>query len=267
MQSKRSFFQQEVSRTPLMIGIFLLVLFGLLRLALLVYTGSAQVPLSVWPSVMAKGLWFDVVVCSALLAPVFLYEAALPDRWRQARWHHALRHAWLFFSLALLLFGALSEFTFWMEFSNRLNFIALDYLLYTTEVIGNIRESYPVGWLLSGVMLLAAAITWAIGQKVRTGDQQAMPAKRRIGFAAASVMLSVLLVSVASIDQMEGSGNAYADELSGNGLFTLAAAARRNELDYQKFYKTTSPDTANRTLASLGVGRFSSMAATATSTT
>ena len=56
----------------------------------------------------------------------------------------------------LLLFGAVSEFTFWMEFSNRLNFIALDYLIYTSEVIGNIRESYPVGLLLTAIGALAA---------------------------------------------------------------------------------------------------------------
>lgn len=260
MPRSRSFFQQEISRTALIFWFFLFGLFGLLRLALLLYTGTAQVPLSIWPVVMAKGLWFDAVVSSALLAPIFLYEAALPERWRQARWHHRLWHAWLFFSLALLLFGALSEFTFWMEFSNRLNFIALDYLLYTTEVIGNIRESYPVGWLLSAIVLLATAMTWAIGKKVRAVGQQPMSAKRRIGFAAASVMLSVLLIGAGNIDQMEGSGNAFADELSGNGLFTLAAAARRNELDYPKFYKTTPPETASRTLASLGMVHLTSQA-------
>jgi len=43
---------------------------------------------------------------------------------------------------------------------------------------------------------------------------------------------------MASIEQMEGQGNAFATELSGNGLFTISAAMRRNELDYDKFYRT-----------------------------
>ena len=44
---------------------------------------------------------------------------------------------------------------------------------------------------------------------------------------------------------MEGSGNAYADELSGNGLFSLAAAMRRNELDYDRFYATLPAERAD----------------------
>lgn len=44
-----------------------------------------------------------------------------------------------------LLFVAVSEAVFWDEFSVRFNFIAVNYLIFTTEVIGNIRESYPVG--------------------------------------------------------------------------------------------------------------------------
>ncbi|HJU25095.1 MAG TPA: LTA synthase family protein, partial [Rhodanobacteraceae bacterium] len=52
----------------------------------------------------------------------------------------------------LLLFGLLlvgaSELTFWNEFGSRFNFIAVDYLIYTREVIGDIEESYPVArWL------------------------------------------------------------------------------------------------------------------------
>jgi hypothetical protein len=52
---------------------------------------------------------------------------------------------------ALAAFVAFSEFTFWNEFASRFNFIAVDYLLFTNEVIGNIRESYNLPLLLSGV--------------------------------------------------------------------------------------------------------------------
>jgi len=45
---------------------------------------------------------------------------------------------------------------FWGEFASRFNFIAVDYLIYTQEVIGNIVESYPVGLLLGGVPPLDA---------------------------------------------------------------------------------------------------------------
>ena len=42
----------------------------------------------------------------------------------------------------LMVFVGFAEFTFWNEFASRFNFIAVDYLIYTNEVIGNIRESY-----------------------------------------------------------------------------------------------------------------------------
>jgi len=113
---------------------------------------------NLWPEIFAKGLWFDVAVVSVLLTVVFLYEAILPNSWRNSRLHLVLRLVWLWLSAALLLFGAVAEITFWMEFSTRFNFIALDYLIYTHEVIGNIRESYPVGLILAAIGALAALI-------------------------------------------------------------------------------------------------------------
>ena len=63
-----------------------------------------------------------------------------------------IRHAWrrvtlyavLFLYLFGLLFNCIGEYCFWNEFGVRYNFIAVDYLVYTNEVIGNIFESYPV---------------------------------------------------------------------------------------------------------------------------
>lgn len=63
---------------------------------------------------------------------------------------------------AALLFNALAELLFWIEFETRFNFIAVDYLVYTREVIGNIRESYPVMPLLMAVAALAALLTWTL---------------------------------------------------------------------------------------------------------
>jgi len=62
-----------------------------------------------------------------------------------------------------MLFNAAAEWTFWDEFGSRYNFIAVDYLIYTNEVIGNIRESYPVGSILGGVALLSLGIAWVSG--------------------------------------------------------------------------------------------------------
>ena len=59
---------------------------------------------------------------------------------------------WLY--ACAFLFGAVAETLFWEEFSSRFNFIAVDYLIYTTEVLKNIKESYPV------IPLLSAPFGW-----------------------------------------------------------------------------------------------------------
>lgn len=252
MSLARQAAQRLPFKLPAVLLLFMLSLYALLRIALLAYTGTEHVPLSLWPMVVLKGIWFDLVVAVTLLAPVLLYEALLPNRWRAYHLHRRLRSLWLFFSVALLLFGAVSEFTFWMEFSNRLNFIALDYLIYTSEVIGNIRQSYPVNAILTVVALLAAGLTWVLQRRINSAP---IVWRQRVAMAMLALGLPAILLSVSSVDQMDGMKNAFADELSGNGLFTLAAAARRNELDYQKFYRTRPEPAVAATLAELGVSR------------
>jgi phosphoglycerol transferase MdoB-like AlkP superfamily enzyme len=247
--------QHKIPLFPVLVAALLLVIHTVTRVGLVAYTGIDSAPVSLWPGLFAKGLWFDIAVMSALLAPVLVYEALLPNRWRNARVHRVLRLAWLWGSAALLLFGAVSEITFWMEFSTRFNFIALDYLIYTHEVVGNIRESYPVGSILAAIGILAALIVRLLAKWVRKVDSTPVTRPQRACLAATAIVLPVICLSIANIDQMDGQGNAYAAELSGNGLFTLAAAVRRNELDYDKFYRTVPQETANETLLTLGVKR------------
>ena len=240
---------------PLVVLSFILLLNTLLRVSLLIYTGIELAPLSLWPWVLAKGIWFDVVVASALTTPVVIFGALVPNRWRAWAWYKRLQSLWLFGSIFVLLFGAVSEFTFWIEFSNRLNFIALDYLIYTSEVIGNIRESYPVGLILTTIAAIALILT--LGIRALVGPEATPPIRWQLRIASVliAVVLTSLLIRSASIEQMEHSQNAYASELSGNGLFTLAAAARRNELDYLKFYRTLPAQEISTILSSLGIVR------------
>lgn len=246
---------KRVPKLPLLIALLTIAIFTFTRFGLALFSGKDLVPLTLWPSVFAKGLWFDLAVVAWLLAPVCLYEGLLPNRWRLSGWHGTVRMVWLWFSVALLLFGAVAEATFWLEFSTRFNFIAVDYLLYTQEVISNVRESYPVHWILGGIGLLALAITMFLSRFVRRADQYKLSWKQRAILLLTAVSLPAMSISITNVEQMEGSGNAYASELSGNGLFTLSAAMRRNELDYDKFYRTMNQDRANVILAELGVER------------
>jgi len=235
------------------LALLFLSIASLTRLVLTLHTGIASVPPSLWPGLFLRGFGFDLVALSWILAPMLLWAALWPARWRDTRWRGKIRLAVFFVAAAVLIFGALSEWTFWEEFSTRFNFIAVDYLVYTHEVIGNIVESYPVAALLSGVFVLAAGLTWLFRSAVRGAPAPAPQARWRLGYAAAAFALPWTAWHLASIDQMEFSDNAYANELCGNGLMTFSAAYRRNELDYDRFYFTLPASQEHPILARLGV--------------
>ncbi len=236
-------------------ALLFLCLAFLTRLGLALYTGWSALPLDVWPGMLLRGFGFDLVVLVWLLAPALLWSALWPKRWRATRLRGFLRLVLFFLAGFVLLFGALAEATFWEEFSTRFNFIAVDYLIYTHEVIGNIRESYPVGLLLSGVALLAVLLTWMFRRSIRNTPASAPGARARFAQGLLAFALPALTWHLADIDQMQFSANAYANELAGNGLMTFAAALRRNDLDYERFYATLDTAQADHILHDLGVER------------
>lgn len=236
-------------------ALLFLAVSSLTRLALALLAGLDKTPLLLWPGLFFRGIGFDLAVLAWLLAPMLLWAALWPTRWRNTGWQGGLRLAIFFLMAAILLFGGLSEWTFWEEFATRFNFIAVDYLVYTHEVIGNIVESYPVAALLSGITALAALLTWLFRERIRAAHPPRPQARWRIIYAVSAFVLPWSAWHLADIDQMQFSGNAYANELAGNGLMTFAAAFQRNELDYERFYATVPTAQAVRILGELGVER------------
>jgi len=234
----------------LVLALTALSVWTLLRLGLWLYAdaGSAAV------HVFGRGLWFDAATLAWMLAPLLAISALLPARLRASRLMGGVRWGALWLAVALLLFGAVAEVVFWEEFSTRFNFIAVDYLLYTQEVIGNIVESYPVGALVGGIVSLSALLVIVLRRRLSFAVS-ARPWRVRVAMLAAAVLLPTA-AQLATIEQMEGSGDAYADELAGNGLFSLAAAMRRNELDYARWYATLPQEEADEVLRTLHVERL-----------
>ena len=99
---------------------------------------------------LAIGLVFDLTVGLIGLAPLtWLYAIWPAGRPANRRALRLVAGAILAPLTVLVSFVGLSEFTFWNEFASRFNFIAVDYLIYTNEVVGNIRESYNLPVLLA----------------------------------------------------------------------------------------------------------------------
>lgn len=234
--------------------VVVLCLWFILRLVLSMHVGWNQMHVQELLGAFAVGLWFDLAAWCYLLVPVLLFSALMPAKWSH---HHSLNKIrWLlaFVLMFALVFGAVSEFIFWQEFSTRFNFIAVDYLVYTHEVIGNILESYPVPAILLTIALFAATVLFLLSKRIGFRGQPHQ-LKKRTGLITAAVVLPLLSYSFANVDQMQFSKNTYANELAGNGIFSFAAAARRNELDYDKFYKTIPQAQADEILKKNGLLR------------
>ena len=184
------------------------------------------------------------------LIPVFLFFLPLP-----ALAYSRASGQWGLYVLGLallygLLFVAASELVFWNEFSSRFNFIAVDYLVYTTEVIGNIRESYPIGTWLTLLVVLALVVFVLSRRGLRARDDGSTLLQRA---RVPLVWLVLTVISVAAVngEMKDRTANNYVNELAGNGIYQFFAAFRSSHLDYAKFYRTLPDDQAYARLREL----------------
>jgi len=148
----------------------------------------------------------------------------------------------------LLLLNAISEWFFWQEFSTRYNFIAVDYLVYTTEVLGNIAESYPIAWIMTALVLTAIAIVFMSRSLVKSCVNQSLSFGKRSLLAMSLLLIPVLAYIGVPEKWRHFSRNEYANSLAGNGIYEFAIAYTQNELDFYKFYQTLPDESAFKLL-------------------
>ena len=145
----------------------------------------------------------------------------------------------IFIFVLVIVQNAISEFFFWNEFGVRYNFIAVDYLIYTNTVIGNIMESYPVVPLFIGIGLLTALFTYFIVIHTKPFLYNLPSFSDKIKGLIIYVVLFVISVQVIPfLAEQEKSSNVFTNELQADGLYKFYVAFMTNELDYHKFYKT-----------------------------
>jgi phosphoglycerol transferase MdoB-like AlkP superfamily enzyme len=220
------------------LGALWLVIGAALRLVLIIKS-HGQVLTGPWEllKVFAVGGFFDLTVIPQALLPVLIYVAVVPRRFFDSKVNKVIITALIWLSTALIMLGAVVEFYFWDEFQSRFNFIAVDYLVYTQEVWGMIRDSYPLGPILAVIGVLAAVLTVYIWKKWLCWETS-LSVKRRLGALAAILLFPVVMFFAVSENMKNISTNIMNNELAGNGLYELVSAFRNNELDYGRFYRT-----------------------------
>jgi len=186
------------------------------------------------------GAFYDFVTVSYIIIPFVLYLLVLPKKLFNHKIHKYITYIFTYILLFAVVFYAFAEWFFWDEFSVRFNFIAVDYLVYTTEVIGNIRESYPMGILLSIIAIIASGIFYILHRFNYISEllKDKRGFKQRLKPALIYLSLPILFFISVTQDFTNISKNQYNNELSKAGLYSLFSAFRNNTLDYDSFYIT-----------------------------
>ncbi len=189
----------------------------------------------------AWGTLFDLGAALWGCLPVAIGLAVLPARLFQRRIGTVMAGFTVLLALYGLLFGAVAEWFFWDEFGVRFNFIAVDYLVYTTEVIGNIRESYPMPVIFGLVGLASGLGTLGLLRAGFLSGNVGQPpdsAAARWRTAAAWTMAALIVGVPLHESALPAFANVYNRELAKNGVWSFVAAFRANQLSFESFYPT-----------------------------
>lgn len=218
----------------------LLVLSSLaLRTAMVVHSFAA---ISGGAASLAKiygvGLFYDLVTAFLCVLPAALYLMLAPNRLFQSRLNHVLSMGLYFLAVFVLLFDLVAEWLFWDEFNTRFNFIAIDYLIYTQELLADIWQSYPVVWIIMGVLAATAMVVLLTRKLFGASFAQATTLRQRLAEGAAFILIPAASLLWVDNSLANVSPNPYVNELAKNGAYSFVSAFWENEIEYSQFYLT-----------------------------
>lgn len=187
---------------------------------------------------LLTGLFFDIGTVSFILFPSIFYYLIFPNKWIGSLMDKLF--IWFFTSLGtfILIFTFFAELTFWDEFKTRFNFIAVDYLIYTHEVVSNIQQSYPLPLLVAGVALLTFIVLLVFHKREAFQNTFTHKASLKLRGTVFFIGLTICLLFTTFItnNQAEWSKNRYNAEISKSGIYSFFAAFRNNQMKYDEFY-------------------------------
>jgi len=184
------------------------------------------------------GFFFDLTMGSLFLAFYAFYLLIFPKRWIGSLLDKIFTYFYLSLVFIIIYFSLLAEIPFWDEFGVRFNFIAVDYLIYTYEVVENINQSYPlpvIGVVLVGLIVLTFVLFKKLNIFKKTfSDKNSI--SNRLFYAVPVLAIAIVLGLVMKNKHADFSNNLVVNELGKNGAFSFVTAFKSNELDYETFY-------------------------------
>ncbi|MBK8573421.1 MAG: LTA synthase family protein [Holophagaceae bacterium] len=180
----------------------------------------------------------DAVQTLYYLLPLVLYLWLRPTRASGPTWLLSLA---TFLCVLGWLVLAGCEYFFFEEFNARFNLVSVNYLIYPTEVAGDIWTEYPVVRLLLASALAGGLVAWrfrAIWASALTAPVDFKARSR--GMAIYALLLATAILWLPA-NLLGRSPNRVANELAANGPSSFFRALRTSEIDYHAYYTTRPP--------------------------
>lgn len=180
------------------------------------------------------GFIFDLTTFSYFAICLITYLTLISNKLYKAKVNIILLVLISFIFIWISLFVSFAEYFFFDEFGVRFNFIAVDYLIYTHEVLRNIIESYPLYWILTIITLFSFVMLFLLKNRIICTDNLSFTKRRKI--YVISLFVTLILHLGVKFDLKNISNNNYVNELSSNGIYSFFHAFKTNKLDYERFY-------------------------------
>lgn len=236
IEKARPLFNNRFNVINIMILIFLLS--ALIVRVILLFDGVSEIdwnPVELF-KLFAGGLIYDLIASLYFVLPFTLSALLLPKKIYRSVFHKYYVYFFFTFFMVLIILSAIAEWYFWQEFQVRFNFIAVDYLIYTTEVVRNIFESYPVEIIIPLLFLTASVITFFSRKVINSALNTETKFRTRIKYGAIYLLLPLFFYFTVNGSWERLSDNKYNNELGKNGIYALFEAYINNEIDYDDFY-------------------------------
>ena len=209
----------------LMLFITYLIIQNFTRIAIILSTDSVSLEVFDILKTFIVSFIFDFTVYSVINLPLLLLLIL-------NREYLIKIFVFIFDFLTILI--AVSQFLFFKEFGTNFNFIAVDYLIYTNELLGNIWQSFNIPLLMILILILSILIYNLQRKFLKTSKK-----KFNYKYAIPIIFIPILCLTFVQSDWRKMvSENNYNVEISANGSYEFVRAYFTNEIDYDTFYIT-----------------------------
>jgi phosphoglycerol transferase MdoB-like AlkP superfamily enzyme len=213
-----------------------LFVFSVTRIVLLAVHWEDIENLTAIPLVFLAGVFFDLLACAVIALLPAIIAVFVSAKGISRRWSGFLVIGFSSLAIFGMLYLAVTEYFFFEEFTARLNYVAVDYLIFHHEVFVNIRETYPVNTIIAICAVAAIVIMLLVGRGIREGLKVPSKWYQRLVFAGALTLGVVLTFRVMHRDTVHVTSDRLLNEIAGNGICSFINAALSNELSYDDYY-------------------------------